>query len=473
MRRSVWIACLVLAIVLSPAMLSAGEKTATMEVAKVQTISYPPDSKVDLDFRAWSEQSKAAGKATIDTKGGPAQITATFKKLDPPSSHGPEYLVYVLWAVTPEGRVTNLGPVSLEGSNGTIVATTRFQSFALGVTAEPYFAVSVPSNAVVLVNTVPDMKNIQAAPIEVKAELLQRGHYKDAGLKPVEIAPKTPIELYEARQAVQIARWQKADQYAAETFQKAVQALDKAEKSQADKKGKAETVIMASREAVQFAEDARGIAAQREEEVRLTAERQASMDREAAAMAQAQSEATQRQVAEQQRAASETARAQAIAGQQQAMNQAAGARASSQRLRADLLTQLDRILATVDTDRGLVTTMAGVTFATDSAALKPAARESLAKLAGVLALNPGLKLDIEGYTDNVGGDEHNRSLSEKRAAAVRDYLVEQGIPAASISATGMGKESPVAPNDSPDGRAKNRRVEIVVSGEAIGTKIGG
>ena len=487
MRRTLLlILCLVIVTAMVPAFTQAAEKPAK-EAVKLQAISYPPDAKIDVAFQPRSELSKATGKATVTTKEGTTQIAATFKKLDPPSMQGSEFLVYVLWAITPEGRVTNLGPIRLDGDKGDVLATTRFQSFALGVTAEPYFAVSIPSSAVILTSMVPDKKHIQAAPIEVKAELLQRGYYKEAGLQPVVVAPKTPLELYQARNAVQIARSQKADQYAADSFTKAVRALEKAEAAQVDKKAKKETVIMASRDAVQAAEDARGIAVKRVEEERLAAERQAAMEREAAARAQAESEAQQRQIAEMQRdqseaargqseaarAQSETARAQAMAGQRQAINQAAGARAAAQKQRADLFAQLNKILETVDTERGLVATMAGVTFSTNSATLKPAARESVAKLAGVLALNPGLKLDIEGYTDSLGSDTYNQSLSEKRAAAVRDYLVEQGIPAGSIDVKGLGKGSPVASNDDPKGREKNRRVEIVVSGEAIGTQVGG
>ena len=494
MRRTLlWILCLVIVTAMVPAFTQAAEKPAK-EAVQLQAISYPPDAKIDVAFQPRSELSKATGKATVTTKEGTTQIAATFKKLDAPSMQGPEFLVYVLWAITPEGRVTNLGPIRLDGDKGDVLATTRFQSFALGVTAEPYFAVSIPSSAVILTSMVPDKKHIQAAPIEVKAELLQRGYYKEAGLQPVVVAPKTPLELYQARNAVQIARSQKADQYAADSFTKAVRALEKAEAAQVDKKAKKETVIMASRDAVQAAEDARGIAVKRVEEERLAAERQAAMEREAAARAQAESEAQQRQIAEQQRdqseaargqseaaraqsetarAQSETARAQAMAGQRQAINQAAGARAAAQKQRADLFAQLNKILETVDTERGLVATMAGVTFSTNSSTLKPAARESVAKLAGVLALNPGLKLDIEGYTDSLGSDTYNQSLSEKRAAAVRDYLVEQGIPAGSIDVKGLGKGSPVASNDDPKGREKNRRVEIVVSGEAIGTQVGG
>ena len=141
--------------------------------------------------------------------------------------------------------------------------------------------------------------------------------------------------------------------------------------------------------------------------------------------------------------------------------------------RSALLQQLNSVLATKDTDRGLVATMADVTFATGKADLKPEARETLARLAGIVSLLPKLEFVIEGYTDHVGSDAQNLTLSGKRAQAVREFLVAKGVPATAVTAKGLGEASPVAPNDSPEGRAKNRRVEIVVGGEVIGTKFGG
>ncbi len=497
MRRILFIALVMLCCLsLSPrALADEGPGSGSTPSARVKAISFPPGKSIELKMQAMSPMM-AAGWATVNTKDGTTQIDANFRDLGAPSSFGPEYLVYVLWAVTPEGKVTNLGPITMDGQKGEVRATTRYQTFALGVTAEPYFAVTVPSDTIVLGNEVPDRKNIQTAPIEVKADLQHRGRYKEAGLRPTTLEKNVPLELYEARNAVQIARWQKADKYAADSFGKAAGALARAEAAQKDKKAKPRTVVMAAREAVQFAEDARGLAVNRAEEERIAAEQQAAADREQATKAQSEADARRRQEAELQRAQSEAARAQAEdaareaaaqtaqaqaqaeraqaqAERAQAQAQAAAAeadasRAATKERRAVLLTQLNRILATKDTDRGLVATMTDVTFASNSATLQQTARESLAKLAGVLAVTPGLKLDIEGYTDNVGSDEHNQKLSEQRAAAVRDYLAEQGIAAESLTAKGLGKASPVMPNDTPEGRAKNRRVEIVVSGEAIG-----
>jgi len=457
----VWISILVLlgaaAVSTAP---SAVAQTAAAPTAKVKAISFPPDRQVVVPLQGTPHSPDATGQANVEPKeDGLMEIEVNLKNLKPPSTFGPEYLVYVLWSVTPQGQVSNLGPIRLAGTKAETRATTRFQSFAIAVTAEPYFAVTRPSDTAVLVNAVPDKKYIQTEPVELKTELLHRARYKEAGLKPVTIDPGVPIELYQARNAVQIARWQKADQYAKDTLDKAVKALSRAEAAQKAQKADPETVIMAAREAVQASEDARNLATKRDEQERLAAERKASEEREAAAQAAAAAEA-------QQRAKSDVARDAALA-------QTAGVRADVEKRRAALLQQLNTVLVTEDTDRGLVATMADVTFATGSADLKPKARESLARLAGIVSLLPKLEFVIEGFTDDVGSDAHNQSLSEQRAQTVREYLVGQGIAAGAITSKGLGEASPVAPNVSPEDRARNRRVEIIVSGEAIGAKLGG
>ena len=457
----VWIALLVLgAVVLgaSPAALAQG--TAAPK-AKVKAITFQIDRQIEVPLVATPQAGEAKGQANVEPKGtGVMEIEGNFKDLKSPSTFGPEYLVYVVWAVTPDGRPVNLGPIRLAivpAGKGEMRATTRLQAFALAVTAEPYFAVTRPSDTVVLVNGIPDKKYIQTQPVDLETELLQRARYKDAGLKPVTMEPGVPSELYQARNAVQIARWLKADQYAGESLDKAVKALGKAEAMQKEKKSDPDAVTMAAREAVQAAEDARAVSAKREEEARLAAERKASEEREAAAQ-------REKAKADAARAAAETERNASAAETERVKNEVA-------QRRATLLQQLNSVLATKDTERGLVASMAGVNFATGKAELTGAARETLARFAGIVALLPKLVFQIEGYTDDVGSDATNQTLSEKRAQSVRDFLMKQGIAESAITAKGLGETMPAAPNDSAENRAKNRRVEIVVGGEAIGTKL--
>jgi outer membrane protein OmpA-like peptidoglycan-associated protein len=273
-------------------------------------------------------------------------------------------------------------------------------------------------------------------------------------------------------------------------------------------------VASAARDAIQNFEDAITVSAKRQEDERLAQERQAAADREAQAHAAQEAEAQQRAAAEKQRtqaeldaareaaaraqadqqraeaekqeaeaqkaqADAERAQAEAQAKQQQAQDAATAAQAAAaqaeqekQQLRASLLEQFNRILETRDTVRGLVVNLGDVLFATAKYDLRPDARERLAKLSGIVLAHPGLNLAIEGYTDNVGSESFNQTLSEQRAGSVRAYLIAQGLNPGSVSATGFGMSNPVAENSTSAGRQKNRRVEIVVSGEIIGAKIG-
>jgi outer membrane protein OmpA-like peptidoglycan-associated protein len=364
------------------------------------------------------------------------------------------------------------------------------------VTAEPYFAVSQPSDVVVMENIVrPDTVG-KIEEIDAKYELLQRGQYvlnvEPSRVRSVVFDSKTPLELYEARNAVQIAQWGGAERYATESFQKATQLLQQAEDYQSRKSAK-KSVVMAAREAAQTAEDARLIAAKRQREEQEAAERaaaQARVDEEAQKKAQAEAE---RAEAERAKADAEAARREADAARAAALDQQQAAEVEAQRaqlaaqqanqekeraeaekaqLRTRLAQQLNEILETRETARGLIVNMSDVLFDTAKYDLRPSAREKLAKIAGIVLAHPGLQLEIEGHTDDRGSEEYNQQLSEKRASAVKDYLVQQGISPLSVVARGYGESMPLADNQTASGRQRNRRVELVVSGESIGVKTG-
>jgi outer membrane protein OmpA-like peptidoglycan-associated protein len=479
-----------------------------------------------IDFTGTVLMPLAKGEAGVESKRGAIRVQAKFEKLQPAQRFGPEFLTYVLWAVSPEGRADNLGEVELDGTKSKLDVTTQLQAFALIVTAEPYFAVTQPSEVVVLENAVrPDTLG-GVEEMDAKFDLLQRSQYtfvQNSTAAPV-VDARTPLGLAEARNAVQIAQAAGAQKYANDSFQKAVQLLQQAEGLQMQK-GEKKQIEMAAREAVQTAEDARSITVKRIDEERLAAERQAAADREAKAKAdaenaekakleaeleaeraareKAEAEAARVQALAQQQAAqaeaekarlaaeqaakekadADAARANAEAQQQAAQAQAAAAQAEADAarkaaaqaeadkaaLRAQLLSQLNTILQTRDTARGLIVNMSDVLFDTGSYTLRPGAREKLAKISGIVLAHPGLNLQIEGHTDSVGGDEYNQTLSERRAGAVRDFLVDQGVAASTVTARGFGKTQPVATNDTPEGRQRNRRVEIVVNGDAIGS----
>lgn len=478
-----------------------------------------------VDFQGTDLLQRASGEARVEGKKTNFEIDAKFQNLEEATKFGLEFLTYVAWAVSPQGRPVNLGELSLDhNGNAHIKAYTDLQTFGMIVTAEPYFAVTQPGNMVV-------MESASVAGggeiIDAKYELVTRGTYSSTNTHIQDaifgIDSKTPLELFEARNAVRIAHIAAADKYAASILSKAGQQLLHAEEIYRQKQNKA-AVEAAAKEATETAEEARlmavkqkaedeaqAAAAAREAQARADAQAEAKRRADAEA-AQAQAQAAQAQ-AEQARAAAEKAKAEAermkeeaVAAAQEASRQkeeaekakaeavaqqqvlsaetdkarAAAAQSESlrqqaekekQELRARLLQQLNSILATRDSARGLVANMSDVLFRSGSFELLPAARERLAKVSGIVLAYPSLHVAIEGHTDSVGSDQYNQDLSEHRAESVRDYFVQQGIQSSAIEARGFGKTDPIASNDTAEGRQQNRRVELVLSGDAIGNTI--
>jgi outer membrane protein OmpA-like peptidoglycan-associated protein len=477
-----------------------------------------------IDFSGTELMQGASGEARVESKSNRMEIEAKFQGFEDATKFGLEYLTYVLWAVSSQGRAVNLGELALKNGAGQVKAITDMQTFGMIVTAEPYFAVTQPGNMVVLENTLGPATQGKIENIDAQYELLGRGIYSSSNTK-IEnaifgIDRKTPLELFEARNAVRIARIAQADKYAASSLSKAEQQLKNAEEVYSRKSDK-KSVEAAARDVVETAEEARVMAvkqkAEQDAQARVAGEKRAAEEqaaaeikrRQDAELARQQAEAAKadairmRQEAEKaaadaarQKAEAEQATAAAVVQQQAAQAAAeqaardkaaavdqqraaeaeadkarqAAAKAESEKaeLRAQLLNQLNSILQTRDSARGLIVNMSDVLFDTGSYTLKPGAREKLAKISGIVLAHPGLNLQIEGHTDSVGTDEFNQQLSERRADSVRDFLAEQGVPASSITAHGFGKTQPVASNDTAEGRQRNRRVELVVNGDAIG-----
>ena len=452
----------------------------------VPAVNYLTNSSTRIDFKGTPLLPFALGSARVDNKKGLMSVDASFSKMSPATLLGPEFLTYVVWAITPEGRASNLGELQLNGDKGKLSVTTRLPNFAMIVTAEPYFAVSAPSEMVVLQNV--PRQDTTGATTPVTANLLSRGTYSGAKLEPFTINPKIPLAVYEARNALRIAKVEGAEKYAPDAWARASQTAAQMEDYLAKKQK--DPIITAARDAAQQAEDARSIAVRQAAAETVAAEKRA----EAEKLAQQQQQAAQREAelkAQQEAAAARAAqsaalaaqeaqaRAQAEAAQKKAQEAAAKSAAAAaqaeqeqQQLRAQLLAQLNSVLQTVDTPRGLVVTMADVLFASGKFQLSQDASLKLARLSGVILAHPGLKLRIEGYTDSTGSEAFNFTLSGQRADAVRAFLVGQGLKPEDVTSAGMGQASPVASNDTAAGRQQNRRVEIIVSGEAIGTKIG-
>jgi outer membrane protein OmpA-like peptidoglycan-associated protein len=447
-----------------------------------------------IGFRGTALATKASGKAKVSSQGGVMAVDARFANLEPASKYGPETMTYVLWAISPEGRISNLGEVLTKGGKGSLRVTTRLQAFALIVTAEPYFAVSQVGNTVVLENVLDD-RDAQHL-IAVNYDHLPQGQYAinvdPADLEPVTMDKKTPPDFYQARNAVTLARAAGADQFAADSFRKAADLLTQAENALKDKKGDKKSVAPLSRHAVQQAEDSRQLAIRKQAEEQVAAERRALEEKAAAQMraletavtaekraleerATAEKQAMEERVAAAQKETAEEA-SRRVAAQKDA-EQARLAVAQSEReqaeLRAQLRDQLNAVMKTTDSARGLIVSMTGLLFESGRFTLLQSVRENLARVGGILVSHPGLVIEVEGHTDSDGSEGMNQTLSENRAGAVRDYLLSQGVPEASIVSRGFGEAHPVATNDTAEGKSQNRRVEIVVSGTPIGAETAG
>ena len=479
-----------------------------------------------VDIKGTSLEPEITGRAKVDGKAGRLAIDVELNHMQRPNlKFGGQYLTYVLWAVTPEGRAMNLGEVLPSGDGkDKLNVTTDLQAFGLIVTAEPYFAVTHPSDVVVAENQVlPGTKGFEE-PIDAKFDVLQGKEYTIdvpvEQLPSTQAQPNVPLDLLEARNAVAIAKAAGAQQYANDSLMKAEDMLQRAEDYYQRKQGRT-PIGTAARGATQMAEDARVLTLRKKEQEREAAARQAAADAQAKAQAdadaakrdaeQAQAQANEdarrradaeqaRAQAEQQQAALQAQQQQAAAAaaaaqeqaedaqrkMQEAQNQLAQAEVQTQQaeqakdeavrqkeeMRQRLVAQLNQVLQTRDTARGLIVSMPDVLFDFNKYTLKPEAREKLAKISGIVLAYPDLKLNIEGFTDSVGSDEYNQQLSEKRADSVRGYLISQGVKPDNISATGLGKANPVADNSTAQGRQLNRRVEMVVSGDVIGTQVG-
>ena len=480
----------------------------------VQAVNYQHRSgSSKLDFAGTDLMPSANGVAEVNSKRGSIAIEAEFGNLQKPTAFGNEYLTYVLWAISPEGRAVNLGEVLVGGNHRSKVqVTTDLQAFALIVTAEPYYAVRQPSNVVILENVVREETKGTTEAVNAKYELMERGGYIPTGYKfdPVILNAKLPLEFFEARNAVRIAQSEGAEQYAPDSYQHAVQLMDKADREATDKHIDKKPLIATSRETVQTAEDARAIAVKKMDDVRLANERQNSADAQAKSLAEADAATRRKEQAESDAVKAQADKAQAESDAAKARNDAAEAQAAAAKAKSDmaeseassatalsaaqaetlkaqaatqqaeadkaamrmkLSQQLNSILQTRDSARGLIVSMSDVLFESGKYSLKSGTREKLAKVAGILLAYPSLNIEVGGYTDNVGGDAMNQTLSENRANSVRDYLVQEGVSSNSVSSKGFGNTLPVASNDSSAGRQQNRRVELLVSGEAIGTPV--
>lgn len=437
----------------------------------------------------------ATGELRIRSRVSFNEIDLRVKGLPAPQSIGPEFLTYVVWAISSSGLGTNLGELVLERGEGRLRTQTDQQSFGVIVTAEPFYSTTMPSDTVVLENAVSPNERRAPALSSVDARFMPRGQYKVGAemgeVKPFTFEPGVPLDIYQARNALLIGKRTRTDQFVAEGYRSSQTLLARAEELHYG--GDAKGATASAREAVQVMGDAIRLSLERQDKLRSELISRAADDRVRRATATAEDaerrmqEALRRQAAaekatreaEEKRQKAEDEMRLAVEERRRAQQEAIEAREVAQKLvqeqrqlRDLLVERLNQVLATEDTERGLVVKLSDILFDPGKFTLKSETKVLLARIAGILSWAPGITVQVEGHTDNTGDAAKNQQLSEQRAAAVGNFLVEQGMPASNISSVGYGESRPVAANNTREGREQNRRVELVLSGEMIGAHIG-
>ena len=438
--------------------LAAGTAFAT--TPSVVGLAYPEGASVDLVFAKTSAApDKAKISGSVKYASGQAQITVSYSGMEPAILFGGDIAAYCVWAVAKSAAPENLGEliVTKKGASGKQSFTTPKKDFALMITAEPYYLVSRPFELVVATSAPKDTKKYQGTnwvfqdfrpgPIA--------GHPSIAGMS---YTYKAPVPVKQAESALNLIKRLNAGDVNPGAVQKATIALGEA---QAAKDSRAVTdaahrSISSSAEALRDWGRTRDELAASQAAAKTAAEKAALQEQNAATSAKlSTSEAEKSAIAVQ--------RDQLAKERDQLAKDQAAIKAERDALAARLSNALGAVADTKSTARGTVTSLSGVLFDTGKATLKPEAKLTLAKLAGVMLVFSKTAMSIEGYTDNVGSDATNMKLSTDRAKAVRDFFESQGIQSNRLTYVGKGPADPVAPNDTPDGRSKNRRVEIVSS----------
>jgi outer membrane protein OmpA-like peptidoglycan-associated protein len=493
------------------------QRSEVVQVRELMALTYPEGPTISVKFLGTSRLPLASGEAKVERKKGMTEIEVELDEMKPSIGFGGDYNTYVLWIVSPEGEVDNVGEFILEGNRSKLNVSTPLETFGMMVSAEPHFLVGLPSRFVVLENTRPTVD----MPLKV-SELRYRGHagiYRFDNESLAEVAEargETRTHIEAARTAVALAERAGAARFARAELDKARAALESAEaRYRMGASGRDEMLV--AHEVIRLAVDAEKLAGERAFDSALSQERKVNADRIAelsTAIAAAKSEAERSRLeaeqkaldaeisakagraaereaaeaakraaeaedkadqAERQRIVAEEAKLDAqretVEAQRDrslAEREAAEARLEGQKAREALREAMVGIAAVRESARGLIVSLPNILFESGRADLKPEGREALAKISGVLLITNGYRLSVEGHTDNVGSPEENLVLSRKRGESVRDYLLGQGLSPAAMTVVGFGESQPVASNETGAGRLENRRVEIVVLDLGVG-----
>jgi outer membrane protein OmpA-like peptidoglycan-associated protein len=449
---------------------------------RLTALTLQPGKTVDINFSRTSRApSRSAMQASLRYDNGQASIKLSYQKMEPAVLFAGDISAYVLWAVTLDGSVENLGEVVADkkSASGSLQGYTGKKVFALMVTAEPFAKVNRPTELVLFTSGEVRMKNVENTPFTFKNFTTD---YKPAldSISNIQYNDPIPAAVKQAEKALEIAERMNAAEVNPKAVDGAKAAFAKAQASGRDKKAMADQARVAAQLAAQAIKDTVKVnedKAEAELEAKRLAERAALVERADTAEDQSQRIAAQLREVEIQRQAlaAETADlaklTEKLASERDALaaekNALAADRDAIKKERDDLAGMLKGALSTVaettETARGVVVSLSGILFDVGKATLMPASQLPVAKLAGILMVFPNMNLSIEGYTDSTGSNELNMRLSTERARAVYEFLMGQGISNSRMKYQGFGPENPVAPNDTEANRAKNRRVEVVLT----------
>jgi outer membrane protein OmpA-like peptidoglycan-associated protein len=449
-------------------------------------VLYPDNKSVDIPFTTVPRAPRARLEGSVKLRSAQALIEISYKNLQPALLFGGDVTSYAVWAVTRDGVTENLGELVYRDGSNSFTFQSGQKNFALMITAEPHPYGIKPSDIVCFTSGAADPKRARSSVFTFSGGVpgVKTSVDTIAGLT---YKHNTPVDLAQAQKILRMAEAMKAEILNPNAMRDARIALSQAEGS-TKPGGSAKAVVDYARRSIALASEAiRDVqrkaaadaaeteAARKKAELDAMTQSAASAESARAQTAQAlvQTEAARQQTAQ---ALSETEaarqRAEAtIAQAKMEMERLAAERSALKRERDELAERLsgalNKVMQTMQTARGLVMSLGDITFDLGKATVRQSAKISLAKLSGILLLVPDVNVRVEGFTDSTGSETVNMKLSAARAKSVADFLTAQGVDAARITHQGYGPKNPVTGNETKEGRARNRRVELIFARGAI------
>jgi len=503
-------------VIFALAVLIASSALAAAEV-RLTALTLQAGKPVDINFSRTSRApSRAAMQGSLLYDNGKTAVKLDFQKMEPAILFAGDISAFVLWAVTLDGSAENLGEVIADKKNasGSLQGYTGKKVFALMVTAEPFATVTRPTELVLFVSGEIGGMNIQNTSFSFTNFSTD---YKPAldSISGIQYNDPTPAAVKQAKKAIELAKKLDAAAVNPKAMDGATVAFGKAMAAAGNKKVMADQARVAAQLAAQAIKDTIRVneaKAAAEAEAKRLAEKATLVERATTAEGESQRSAQELKEVQIQREAlaSETknlalltvkltvekdaiaaerdtvkadrdavkadrdavkAERDAVKAERDAVkadrDKVSADREAMKKERDDLAGMLKGALSSVadttETARGVIVSLSGILFDVGKATLKPASQLSVAKLAGILMVFPNMNLSIEGYTDSTGSSDLNMRLSADRARSVYEFLMGQGISNSRMRYQGFGLDNPVAPNDTETNRAKNRRVEVVLT----------